>query len=309
MKILLTGASSFTGMWFARELAQAGHQVLAPLQSKLELYQGIRRKRLEILMTAGVELRFDLAIGSPGFRALFKGGVDVICHHRAVTRNYQSMDFDICAALMENTQNLAALFKEGAEQGLRGMVLTGSIFESGEGTGTLPLRAFSPYGISKTLTFEMFRFFAEKTGVPIYKYVIPNPFGPYEEPRFCDFLVRTWAQRRVPEVRTPDYVRDNIHVDLLALGYLDMVERAATGKPPFRCNPSGYAESVGFFSQRFAHEIGGRLSIPTPLNLLDQKDFPEPKIRTNFEPIAFGWNEALAWDHLADYYRENIPGL
>ncbi len=29
MKILFTGASSFTGFWFAKELAAAGHEVFA----------------------------------------------------------------------------------------------------------------------------------------------------------------------------------------------------------------------------------------------------------------------------------------
>ena len=38
MKILLTGASSFTGMWFARELAQAGHEVVATFQRAHDAY-------------------------------------------------------------------------------------------------------------------------------------------------------------------------------------------------------------------------------------------------------------------------------
>lgn len=306
MRIVFTGASSFTGMWFARALTQAGHLVRAPLHSKWDEYGGIRLKRLEVLRSIGVDLRPSVPLGSPGFWGLFEESVDVFCHHRAVTRNYQCTDFDILAALEENTRDLGNLVNEGVKHGLRSLVLTGSVFEAGEGTGTLPLRAFSPYGVSKTLTFEMSRFFAEKEGIPIYKFVIPNPFGPFEEPRFCDFLIRTWAQGKVPEVRTPDYIRDNIHVDLLTLAYLDMVERSATGKPPYRCNPSGYAESVRVFSQRFAREIGDRLKIPTPLKLLEQKDFPEPKIRTNLDPFRSGWNEINAWDQLADYYRENI---
>ena len=33
VKILLTGASSFTGLWFARELANLRHTVVATLRS------------------------------------------------------------------------------------------------------------------------------------------------------------------------------------------------------------------------------------------------------------------------------------
>ena len=32
MRILLTGGSSFTGLWFARSLAARGHAVVAPLK-------------------------------------------------------------------------------------------------------------------------------------------------------------------------------------------------------------------------------------------------------------------------------------
>jgi hypothetical protein len=62
--------------------------------------------------------------------------------------------------------------------------------------------------------------------------VIANPFGPLEEPRFCAYLVKTWAAGQVPEVRTPLYVRDNIHVSLLAKPM-----RTSSPKQPDSRNP------------------------------------------------------------------------
>jgi UDP-glucose 4-epimerase len=41
MRILLTGASSFTGYWFVRELAAAGHHVVAAFRCD-GLYGGVR---------------------------------------------------------------------------------------------------------------------------------------------------------------------------------------------------------------------------------------------------------------------------
>ena len=35
MKVLLTGASSFSGVWFAEKLAAAGAEVVAPLRADL----------------------------------------------------------------------------------------------------------------------------------------------------------------------------------------------------------------------------------------------------------------------------------
>ena len=49
MKILFTGASSFTGMHFAKELAEQGHKVICPFLRPENAYIGIRRERIELL--------------------------------------------------------------------------------------------------------------------------------------------------------------------------------------------------------------------------------------------------------------------
>ena len=61
--------------------------------------------------------------------------------------------------------------------------------------------------------------------MPLGKFVIPNPLGPFEEPRFCAYLIRQWQAGEAAEVRTPAYVRDNIHVDLLAAAYAAFAKR------------------------------------------------------------------------------------
>src|ERR1041385_2405640 len=52
MKILFTGASSFTGYWFVKALADAGHDVTCPLRSAPEKYEGVRKDRVEALKGA-----------------------------------------------------------------------------------------------------------------------------------------------------------------------------------------------------------------------------------------------------------------
>jgi UDP-glucose 4-epimerase len=46
MKILFTGGSSFTGYWFVKELALAGHDVVALFRRQLQGYPD-DRNRLE----------------------------------------------------------------------------------------------------------------------------------------------------------------------------------------------------------------------------------------------------------------------
>lgn len=305
MRILLTGASSFTGYWFARELAAAGHHVVAPLRGAQGSYEGLRARRVRELAKY-TEIVWASAFGEARFIDLIAGqSFDLLCHHAARVTDYRSPDFDVVAALAENTRELPRVLGTMRDKGLRGIVLTGSVFEAEEGTGNAPLRAFSPYGVSKGITAQVASYWCSVLDIPLGKFVIPNPFGPFEEPRFCSFLVKTWREGKPAEVRTPDYVRDNIHVDLLAKVYASFAVATAGSGGVTRANPSGYVETQGAFAQRFAVEIGPRLSLRAEVALAKQADFSEPLVRHNTQPaVASGWSESKAWDEIAAFYRE-----
>ncbi|MCX5663062.1 MAG: NAD(P)-dependent oxidoreductase [Planctomycetota bacterium] len=308
MRILFTGASSFTGFWFVRALANAGHEVVAIFRQGTEAYQGVRRDR--VLGLAKACRSVQCSFGDAEFLALAAAGPwDLFCHHAADVTNYKSPDFNVAAALENNTRNAAAVLKALAAAGCPAMVLTGSVFESDEGAGEQPLRAFSPYGLSKALTFQMFRHYAGSAGLALGKFVIPNPFGPLEDPRFTTYLAKTWHEGKTPAVATPAYVRDNIHVSLLALEYVKFAQAVAKSRGPvlLRRNPSGYVETQGAFAERVAKEMHRRLNLPCPLELRLQADFPEPKVRINTDlpdALALGWDESRAWDELAENYSK-----
>ena len=160
------------------------------------------------------------------------------------------------APLRPTRTNVVDVLKTMLTRGLSGVVLTGTVFEQDEGAGDAPLRAFSPYGLSKGLTWQYYRFLSQTMGFPLGKFVIPNPFGPFEEPRFCNYLVQTWFKGEVPAIRTPLYVRDNIHVDLLAHSYAAFASAVPAQKGIIKLNPSFYVESQGAFANRFANGNG-----------------------------------------------------
>jgi UDP-glucose 4-epimerase len=304
LRILLTGGSSFTGLWFARSLAAAGHTIVAPLKGSD--YSGLRGERVAQLMRVAEVIK-DCPFGSTAFLDLAStGSWDILCQHAARTGDYRNPDFDISGALAENTHNVVAVLKAMSARGLTGVALTGSIFEQDEGAGDAPLRAFSPYGLSKGLTWQYYRFLSQTMGFPLGKFVIPNPFGPFEEPRFCNFLVGSWFKGEIPTVRTPLYVRDNIHVDLLAKAYAAFATEIPTQNGIIKLNPSFYVESQGAFATRFATEMAPRLGIACPVNLLQQSEFAEPMVRINTDRVdgaALGWSEAAAWDAEAEFYK------
>ncbi len=154
---------------------------------------------------------------------LTKTSFDVLCHHGAEVGDYRSPDFDPYQAAAANLHRLPEVLRALKDRGCGRLVLTGSVFEANEGAGSTPLRAFSPYGLSKTLTAAAAAFYTDREGFTFEKFVIPNPFGPYEEPRFTAYLMKTWLAGETARVQTPRYVRDNIHVSLLAKAYAAFV--------------------------------------------------------------------------------------
>jgi len=302
VKILLTGGSSFTGLWFARRLNSLGHTVVSPLRGSS--YAGLRGERVTTLREVA-EVVDDCPFGSPRFLDLAGAhSWDLLCQHAARTGDYRSPEFDVSTAVAENTHNLGAVLRTMLDGGLAGVLVTGSVFEQDEGIGDTPLRAFSPYGLSKGLTWQCHRFLSETLHFNLGKFVIPNPFGPFEEPRFCSYLIQSWLKGEVPTVRTPLYVRDNIHVDLMAAAYAAFAEELPSRAGVTRLNPSGYVESQGAFANRFAAEMSTRLGVPCPIVLLGQKNFDEPMVRMKTDRVdaaAFGWSERAAWDSEGEF--------
>jgi nucleoside-diphosphate-sugar epimerase len=306
MRVLFTGASSFTGFWFVRELVVAGHQVVAAFRGDRK-YDGVRAERTR-LASELCEARFGCPFGSDFFLDVARistGGFDVLCHHAAEVGDYPSPNFDPYRAAALNLHRLPEVLRALKERGCTRLVLTGSVFEQGEGAGSTPLRAFSPYGLSKGLTAAAAAFYAHREGFSFEKFVIPNPFGPYEEPRFTSYLMRTWLKGATARVQTPRYVRDNIPVSLLAKSYAAFVGARPDAREVRRLNPSFYPESQGAFAQRVQREITSRLDLRCDLDLAEQTEFPEPPVRINTDlqdPAALGWNEAEAWNEFAAYY-------
>jgi UDP-glucose 4-epimerase len=310
VKILITGGSSFTGYWFINELAAAGHEVFATFtRAGTDQYDELRALRVN----AGIKLCtpvWNCAFGDESFIKLIKQEKDwdLLCHHGAFVHDYKSIDFDVLAAVQANANNLKNVLEQLLAIGCDKVLLTGSVFEQDEGMGEQPLRAFSPYGLSKGLTAAMFKFWCQHLGINLAKFVIPNPFGPFEEKRFTGYLINNWLNDKTPAVNTPDYVRDNIHVSLLAKAYCGFAEAIVNGTDRTQLNPCGYVESQGAFAQRLSAAMKTRLSKPCELELALQEVFDEPRIRVNFdqpEIAAKDWDEGIAWDQLAEFYLQN----
>src|SRR5947208_2307699 len=101
MRVLFTGASSFTGSWIVAALAAQGHRVVAPLRRGLADYDGLRRARMDRL-GGSADVVEHCRFGSAAFLDLIEhGGFDLLCHHAAQVDNYRADDFDVAAAVRD----------------------------------------------------------------------------------------------------------------------------------------------------------------------------------------------------------------
>jgi UDP-glucose 4-epimerase len=311
VKILFTGSSSFTGYWFIKTLAAAGHAVVACFGQPTASYNGVRKQRIQETQLYA-ECVFESQFGSKRFMEIVgsESHWDVLCHHAAETRNYKSPSFDYIGAVQKNCFNLRLVLEGLESRGTRALVITGSAFEADEGAGEKPIRAFSPYGLSKTLTWKTVEFTVTTAGLKTGKFVIANPFGPLEEARFVAYLMKSWLRGDIASVMTPLYVRDNIHVDLLAKTYARFVHQTFEGNSMMRrTNPSGYIESQGAFTRRISEAMKSCLNLPCEFRLENQQSFTEPLIRVNTEPAAVlfpDWSEDQSWRRLAEYYSQQF---
>ena len=313
MQILFTGGSSFTGYWFIKELIEDGHDVHAVFtKESANEYSGVRSQRVNKLKKI-CKTSFGIKFGDPAFIRLINDHEkwDLFCHHASYIKDYKEPGFDIHIALKENTNNISDTLDILKDKGCKEIILTGSYFENDEGeSDDGQLEAFSPYGLSKNLTFQVFRYYCQRKGFKLGKFVIPNPFGPFEELRFTSYLVNAWSKNETPAIKTPDYIRDNIPVTLLAKSYVYFINKSFHDSLIIqRFNPSCYVESQGDFAKRFARNMKAYLQVETPIQCLLQTEFTEPLCRRNtlkVQDMFKDWNEEGFWKDLADYYKNNI---
>lgn len=301
MKILMTGVTSFTGMWFAKKLTEAGHEIIATLQNNKNEYKDLKFKRLKMLEGQNIKFIENCSFGDEKFISFIDSSIDSLNHHGANVKNYKSLDFDFIEATRENTNNIKKVLDSCKKNEVKQIVLTGSVFEQDEGLGSIPKSAFSPYGLSKGLTYQIFKYWSEHYSLTLKKFIIANPFGPYEESRLCQYLISKWKNDEIPHVSTPSYIRDNIHVEKLAEEYLKYTTDSKFIHKE-RYGPSGYIESQGDFVRRFASEINKRLCLKTQFTIDNEHAIDEPMIRINSHD-NININDEKYWDSLANYYN------
>lgn len=308
-RVLLTGASSFTGAWLTEALYELGAQIVAPLAGSTDSQSGhwLRQARMAKIADYCV-WQGDSPFGSPRFFDLLDshGPFDLVILHGAQVGEFRHGNFDVPAAVAANTRNLQPVLDRLVQTGCNRLVVTGSVFEASEGMSDTPLDPIGAYGLAKSLTWLAIEDAALDRQMAIGKFVIPHPFGALEKTGLVSHLINAWLEGRPGIVNHPQLARDLVHVDQLAQAYARFALALPTQAGVFRRAPSGYRETLGDFAGRLARAMRPRLGRPCLVDSSKpQRLVGEPIVRQNTD-IAFGddsvWNYAKSWDLLAEFY-------
>lgn len=298
-KVLLTGGSSFTGLWIAQALADAGFEVTAAITKPLDGYTGLRADRVARLANVARVVP-EAPVGSARLLEAAGEGADLFAHHGADIPGYRDADYDLWAGFQRNMVGVGEAMAAFAKAGGKGFIATGTYFEDGEGGGKA---AASPYGASKGLTNAEQARLAAEAGLNFGKFVVPSPFGRFEEGRIVWSLFQAWSEGRPAEILNPAYVRDHLPAPLLGEAYLSAARAVLAWPEPARFRPSGYVAGVGAFAGRVANNVRERTGWACELLLREQTAFPEPRERANDQPMVLT-DETAFWDDYVAYYDE-----
>jgi len=304
LKILLTGATSLTGLWFVRELKSQGHEIICLLtRESAASYANLKSKDRFALLQHEIRIEYASPFGSEKFiHLLHSEKPDLLCLHGSHIPDYKSQTFNIAESLAQNLYNIHNVVRTMQEYRLP-VILTGTLFE--------PLAdepdAASPYGLAKGLVTQTWRYYASKAEIPLRHFVIPNPFGVYEDKKFNHYLIDSWINGRKAQIKTPDYVRDNIPVTLLAKAYAAACTQTLTQAKPFTTSrPSGYVSTQADFTVRMAEWVRNLTGLACEFEFLVQSDFSEPIDRHNHEN-AFKQFRAFDEKEFWQTYIESYP--
>ena len=303
MRILITGPTSFSGVYFIEALKSAGHEVITTFtEDSLQKYNGVRLLRAQKSLQYA-ESHFGISFGDQAFLSLLESeSIDIFCHHGAWTQNYNSIDYDFETAYQVNNRAMPRVCQALQSAGCKAIILSGSIFEG----GVQGRQAFSAYGLIKQLTSETTMFYGKHFGMHVSRFIIPNPFGALDNPKLIHYLCREWYAGRVAQIRTPLYIRDNIHVELLAKGFVYWIENMPIEAGDSVFFPSGYRSSMGDFVEMVASKMRERLGMECYYALQKQTDFSQPMVLVNETPLQTlfpDWNASTAWDALAKHQK------
>lgn len=309
-RILLTGCSSFTGYWFASELINSGFELFCPLPHDYDEYFGVKKQRLDSISDKAT-LVFNCPFGTNEFIELCKNQYYGMGFHGFYMENYNNRNYKISSSLSQNLKNIESILEILQENHTR-IVYSSSVFENAinieeDNNESISIDWYN-YAFSKKVTYLALRSLCEQCGLTCQRFVITNPFGPYEDTKFCFHLMNSIFKKDDFLIKTPFYTRDMIQVNLLAKLYANaFLNENDKNIDEFR--PSQYSMKIFEFAELFISEISKYCGYKIKIVKENQKTFNEPKTLINkmdYKNYNCAHEERESWREYFYYYKNNL---
>ena len=285
--ILMTGGSSFTGFHFAQALLSQGYRLTLTHRKQIAHYAPSYRQRIQQL-APHVRL-VNTYFGSPEFIEL-ADQCELVFHHGAQTQFKTGTEREIGAAVEQNTLGLESLLRVNNDIEF----LLSSSYYGGLNSSVNP-QLFGPYGVSKYQTDLRWHTLCARQSRPLKVLTIPNPIGAFDNHKLLAQMAGCWAKGTAFQLKTPNFIRDNIPVTALAQHIDKVIQGTGT------LSPSGWISRMDQFAAAVAQQTADRtgwscriihapIDSPQPLCMHNR----ECIIPTTFDSIRF-WDKTVEW--------------
>lgn len=275
--VYVSGATSFTGAWIAKNFSNQGFSVYSSGSDQVQGYDEIRQKRYSLLKSF-VKSHFALSDSSDLENSILNSKPEVFVFHHHYMKNYRSSDYEFDKAVEFGKSQADIIIRSLKSVNAKGIIYTGSYFEAGE-RGSQLNNVVTPYAASKTEVYNYLKSQCELHGLMLGKVVIPNPIGPLENlDRLIPTVVRKTLCKEKVSIPNPNLIANNIDVRKLADNYVSVALQSNFDKVEAR--PDGWMISTGALLQTCVVGLISQLTSDAP-----QIDFGTPLL------------EELAADH------------
>lgn len=296
----MTGASSFSGAYIAKEFLNQGHEVISISISNYENFP-IKRMRIQELQKLRKKL-FTIQIDE--FKNISREVYDILVLHGSSMENRKSVNFDVTAAV----DRTVAITKIISRSQIGTVIHTGTFSEPHESIYDNP-ESLDSYSTSKSIIYDEHKKIFD--GFPVHKYVLPNPFGKMQNENIFTSAMTTWKKGDIFLLQKPWLVRDFVPADLIARDYVKFAKNLhhlphsyAIKRAPslYVCTLRGMVEKLAYTARRLS---GLTCEITLQDNMMTS-DLSEPRIRINRDVVELvSWNEEVWWE---DYVTSMLEG-
>lgn len=284
LRVAISGASSFTGLWIAKELRAQGAHVDALVPRSLNSYSGLRALRLRLLAEAGVQLHGEIRAETGAMEAwIALHRPRVWIHHHHFMENFRSLQFDSEKARQVALVPLESMTKILRETGVQKIVYSSTYFEPGEG-GCGP--QVLPYAVTKHETWKRLQELCGENSLSLSRVVIPNPIGPFEnEDRLIPIILNRARTEQELEIKQPFSTADNLPIWTLAQTYTRAISEA-----PKEWRPSAPPLTTLELTQMaIQHLCVEGLGLSAPVLKYDPHDYQAKHARNSSQPTPVDW--------------------